>query len=143
MRAHFADNAFIVLALIWAGLLLGVSFLATPVKFTAPGLTLPVALEVGHVTFALFSLIEWVLGALLLLSASLGSSRARLAVAALVSSIVALQALWLLPALDLRVAAVVAGAPLPPSSHHTLYAAAEAIKLVLLLGSGAWALRRA
>lgn len=37
----------LLLAVLWAGLLLGVSFLATPVKFLAPSLSLPVALDVG------------------------------------------------------------------------------------------------
>ena len=45
--------------LIWAGLILGVSFIATPVKFQAPHLTMPVALEVGKATFHLFNMIKW------------------------------------------------------------------------------------
>lgn len=45
--------------LIWAGLIVGVSFIATPVKFQAPNLTMPVALEVGKATFHLFNVIEW------------------------------------------------------------------------------------
>jgi ABC-type transport system involved in multi-copper enzyme maturation permease subunit len=36
-----------VLFILWAGLILGVSFIATPVKFMAQHLTMPVALEIG------------------------------------------------------------------------------------------------
>ena len=137
-----ADAAFLAIALVWAGMLVGVSFLATPVKFAAPGLTLPVALEVGHVTFHLFSRVEWVLGAALLLTALFGSSQLRLGIAALLAIVLALQALWLLPVLDERVAAVVAGSPLPPTSHHTLYAAAEGAKTLLLAIVGFAILRK-
>ena len=45
-------------ALFWAGFLAGVSFLATPIKFTAPRLALPVALDVGRVTFAALNKVE-------------------------------------------------------------------------------------
>ncbi|MBO6782466.1 MAG: hypothetical protein JJ899_04220 [Alphaproteobacteria bacterium] len=131
-RSAHANAAFLAFALIWAGMLIGVSFLATPVKFAAPGLTLPVALEVGHVTFHLFSRVEWTFGAALLLAAMFGTSRLRLGIAVLLAIVLALQAAWLLPVLDERVAAVVAGAPLPPSSHHTIYAAAEGAKILLL-----------
>jgi hypothetical protein len=59
-RGFYALSA---LALVWAGTLFGVSFLATPVKFLAPSLTLPVALDVGRQTFGVFSLVEIVKGA--------------------------------------------------------------------------------
>lgn len=42
-----ANAATACVALFWAGMLAGVSFLATPVKFEAASLSLPVALEVG------------------------------------------------------------------------------------------------
>jgi hypothetical protein len=129
----FASAALAFLATFWAGLLAGVSFLATPVEFQAVSLSLPVALVVGKVTFWSFSWAEWGL-ALLLAGFAVFSRGSRLALvsAALVAMIIALEALWLLPVLDARVDAVIAGTPLPPSSHHMLYAAAEGTKLLLL-----------
>lgn len=53
--------AILMLASAWAGFLAGVSFLATPVKFLAPSLTLPVALDVGRQTFFAFNRSEIVL----------------------------------------------------------------------------------
>lgn len=144
MRSSYrtvADAATIALALLWAGLLVGVSFVATPVKFAAPGLSLPVALEVGQVTFHLFSRIEWALAVLLAAAAAGGRSPRRLLVAAALAGLVALQALWLLPALDDRVAAVIAGTSPPPSDHHTFYAAAEGAKFLLLAAVGLGGLR--
>src|SRR5690606_9509596 len=66
------DAAVVVLAvasLVWIGALLGVSFLATPVKFLAPSLTLPVALDVGRQTFHWLNRVEIVLAAATLVSA--------------------------------------------------------------------------
>ena len=46
------------IAYVWLGLVLGVSFLATPVKFRAKSLTRPVALDVGRTTFHAFGKLE-------------------------------------------------------------------------------------
>lgn len=124
-----------VVALLWAGTLFGVSFLATPVKFQAPLLSLPVALDVGRHTFALFNQVEWgfALGlSLLLWWEGVGSRTSGLATFVLVA-ILFMQTYWLLPVLDGRVAAVIAGTPPPPSYEHSLYAGLEGVKLLLLL----------
>ena len=129
-------------AILWLGLLLGVSFLATPVKFEAASLTLPVALDVGRVTFALFSKVEWAMAALTtacFLAARPGRFPA-IAVSLLVA-LLALQSIWLLPILDARLGAVIAGTPPPPSSHHVIYVAVEGVKALLLTGLGLSALR--
>jgi hypothetical protein len=112
---NVALGASIFSALLWAGMLTGVSFLATPVKFQAVSLSLPVALEVGKVTFGMFSKVEWLLAALLAVSVFISpGSRAAIALAALVISAVAFESFWLLPVLDARIDAVIAGNPLPP-----------------------------
>lgn len=129
----FAGVALPLVAALWLGLLLGVSFLAAPVKFQAASLALPVALDVGQVTFALFSRVEWAVAALTavcLLIARPGKGAAAIFLPVL--AIVLLQALWLLPVLDARLEAVIAGNPPPPSSHHLVYIAADAAKALLL-----------
>ena len=127
-----------IVALVWAGMVIGVSALATPVKFQAPSLSLPVALEVGHVTFRAFSRVEWLLAALLVLSGAVAGLRRPLLWLPIgfVAAIVAAQAFWLLPVLDTRIAAVIGGAPLPASSDHLYYVIAEGVKLVALLTIG-------
>lgn len=127
--------ALIFLSVLWLGLLLGVSFLATPVKFQAQSLSLPVALDVGQVTFALFSRVEWALATLTsvcLILARPGRGESLVLLALLI--LLLAQALWLLPVLDARLEAVIAGAPAPPSSHHMIYIATEAAKALFLLG---------
>lgn len=131
-------------ATLWLGVLLGVSFLATPVKFQAPSLDLPTALDVGRVTFALFAKVEWALCALLLLAALLsrGSRFFGWAGIAGLALILLAQALWLLPVLDARVGRIIEGVAVPPTSHHILYIAADSMKAILLLALSVAALRR-
>lgn len=138
-----AYGAVALIAAMWLGMLLGVSFLATPIKFHAQSLELAVALDVGRVTFAAFSKVERGLAILLALAAVWpGRKRSEFALALTVVAIVFLQVFWLLPALDMRVAAVIAGNPLPASLHHPLYAALEAIKALLLAATAAIAVSR-
>lgn len=134
-RALYALSA---LALVWAGMLIGVSFLATPVKFLAPSLTLPVALDVGRQTFGVFSVVEIVL-ALVLVSAAIVARRERIIVIAtvLVGAIVALEVIWLLPVLDARVEIILNGGTPEESDLHSLYIVFEFAKL-LLLAAIAW-----
>lgn len=121
-------------AILWLGLVLGVSFLATPVKFSAPSLTLSVALDVGRVTFSLFNSVEMVMAALLMvLSLRRGVPKLRFTLSLLLAAAVAVQALWLLPALTERVDMIARGeVPLPPSAHHIGYVSIEAAKTVML-----------
>ena len=140
---RFPDAVVALLALTWMGLLIGVSFLATPVKFQAPSLDLPVALEVGRVTFAAFSRVEWCLSLLLGIAVLCARAwRTGIMITAITIMIVALQTFWLLPVLDLRIEAVIAGRSMPPSMHHMFYAGMEGCKTVGLAILGPMALYR-
>lgn len=124
--------------LIWAGLILGVSFIATPVKFEAPHLTMPVALEVGKATFHLFNLIEWcVIIAAIMLTALSSKTSQNWSMAIMLLSIVMLQTFWLLPVLDVRADEVIAGGTPDPGHYHWFYIIAEIFKLVLTI-MAAW-----
>lgn len=107
-----------IVALIWLGMLIGVSFLATPVKFVVQDLTLPIALQVGQATFGLFSRIEWGLAVLLVGASAWRWREGALCVILALSAaaVVLMQAVWLLPTLDARVALIVAGET-PPHQH--------------------------
>lgn len=125
--------AVLTAAAIYVGLLGGVSLLATPVKFQAPSLSLPVALDVGRHTFAALNSVEWA-AALILLMLSV-FARTWWIVSAAVPILVALAAdtWWLLPTLDIRVGLIMRGAQPEPSMLHWLYIALDGFKLVLLL----------
>ena len=122
----------LLVSAVWLGLLLGVSFLATPVKFSAPSLTLPVALEIGRATFAVFNKVEW--GTLVLLFILARAARiSRETWSALgLGGILAVQTFWLLPILDRRLGEIIAGGVAPASYHHRAYIAVELAKLILL-----------
>lgn len=132
------------IAWLWAGLSLGVAFVAAPAKFLAPGLSLTVALEVGRQTFRLANHLELTLAGLaLLLALASPAPRRRLLGLTPPVAIVLAQALWLIPALDVRTSLVQGGlaqtgaalaTPVPPSAGlHALYVAAEALKILALV----------
>jgi len=123
---------------LWAGIAIGVAFLATPAKFLAPSLTLPVALDVGRQTFAIYNRAELALVALLVVIGLASRAPRRWYFAlAVPGAIVILQAVWLIPMLDHRVATILAGGAVPQNSNlHAAYIAAELIKIVALAGFG-------
>ena len=126
-------------ALLWAGMVLGVSFLATPAKFLAPSLDLPTALDVGRHTFGVFNPIEIAFAALaaaLALAAAPG--RWAYALVAVACGVVALQTVWLLPVLDARLGVILEGGVPPEAPLHAIYIGLEAAKLlaVVVLGVG-------
>jgi len=123
--------------LLWAGLAIGVAFLATPAKFLAPSLSLSAALDVGRYTFRVYNGAELALIVCLLVLGAWAHRRRRWYLGLLgPAAIVIAQAAWLLPALDLRVSAIQAGRAPPPSSLHTVYIAAEGLKVLWLLAMG-------
>lgn len=138
-RAALARSGLVALLLIWAGMLIGVSFVASPAKFAAPSLSLPVALDVGRHVFGTYNRIEsaLALASVLLALASLRRSRSAWLVLGVVWLIVALQTLWLLPVLDARVGMILDGAQPPPAPWHVVYVALEVGKLAALLAA-AW-----
>lgn len=128
------------LCFVWAGMVLGISFLETPVKFTAPSLTLPIGLDVGRHVFRVFNKVE-IAGALLacglMLFARAEQQRAVVWLPmAAVLLVVALQTGWLLPVLDARVEMILAGQTPPRSApYHLVYIVLEALKLICLVAA--------
>jgi hypothetical protein len=130
---------------VWAGMVLGISFLEASVKFTAPSLTLPVGLDVGRHVFAALNRVEMGWAVLTFVLALVGGGAlGRRACAMLVASwaVVAVQTLWLLPALGARTDRIIGGEALPPSNLHVLYIGVEVVKLLALLGAGGFLLVR-
>ena len=128
-------NALVVIVLLWAGILFGVSFLATPAKFSAPSLTLPVAVDVGRSTFALLNRVE--LGCAVITVGLLlaGPSRALVIWLSTGAAVVGLlfETFWLLPVLDERAQTVIDGGMPTASSLHDVYIGIDLAKLAGLL----------
>lgn len=124
-----------LLMALWAGAIIGLSFIATPVKFQAPHLALPVALEVGRYTFGLFSNVE--LGFLIAtVIAAVFAPPRRIAFLMLgaVAVLLLLERWWLLPELDARVSQILAGGAVTLTSSHWIYAVFDICKAALLIG---------
>jgi hypothetical protein len=135
------------LILLWAGVLIGVSFLAAPAKFNAPSLSLPVAMDVGRQEFGVLNLVEIGLAIVTLaLAAYVRPGRLSWLALGVAALVVAVQALWLLPLLDARALSIIEGETPPAAPWHALYIMLEVLKLLALLVAGwlaLWRLRAA
>ena len=119
--------------MLWAGGLLGVSFVAAPAKFWAPSLTLPIALDVGRHTFQFFNKLELVaFVVLMLLVFRPTENRSTRTIIVMLGLLLILQTAWLLPLLDQRVTLILKG-EIPAESHlHLVYIGCDVCRLVLL-----------
>lgn len=122
---------------LWVGISVGVTMIATPVRFTAPSITRPVALDVGRVVFAALNKIELLALVLLLVVVRVaGLTRRWWALCGLLALIVLAQGAWLIPELAARTDIIIAGGRPPASYAHAAYSSLELIKIGLLLFCG-------
>jgi hypothetical protein len=123
----------LIVPAVWLGLLIGVSFIATPVKFLAPSLSLQVALDVGRATFAVWNIVEWaMLGIVALLAVAGRVGKFFTLSLALLLFMMLIQTFYALPILNQRVATIIAGGRPDPSSDHLFYIVVEVTKLQVL-----------
>ncbi|MFY9337970.1 MAG: hypothetical protein WAO90_18470 [Mycobacterium sp.] len=125
---------------VWLGMVFAISFLEAPLKFRAPGITIPLGLGIGRLVFRALNICEVVLAAVALVAVVLGRAPGG-ATAALVVAVAALgaQVLAVRPALTRRSDAVLADPAVAESGRsnaHVVYVGFEAVKVVALLVSG-------
>lgn len=128
----------IAVPFVWLGMVLAISFLETPLKFRAPGITLPIGLGIGRLVFRALNLAEVGLAILLTLGClALQPPPAGWALVAAGWVLLAVQMAALRPRLDRRALLIIAGRTPSGSRQHLAYIAMEVIKIVLLavLGS--------
>ncbi len=122
---------------IWFGMTAGISLLATPVRFSAPTITRPVALAVGQVVFAALNKAELIaLVVLLIVVRVSGRARELWTQYSVLVLILLVQSVWLLPQLAARSQQIVAGIEPAPSMLHASYSVLELVKLSMLLYLG-------
>ncbi|MFR9753022.1 hypothetical protein ACL02S_18575 [Nocardia sp. 004] len=123
------------LPLLWLGMVLAISFVEAPLKFRAPGITVPLGLGIGRLVFRALNSIEAVLAVLLVLAASIviPDTAVWLWLGAAVM-LLAVQILVVRPPLTRRSDRVLAGEDLPRSHAHYWYIGLEVVKVVALLG---------
>lgn len=126
---------------LWAGITVGISMIATPIRFTAHSITRPVALDVGRMVFAALNKAELVALVLLLIVVRVaGLSRQWWVASAILTLIVLAQGAWLIPELAARTDIILAGGDPPTSYAHAIYSSLELTKIGLLLYFGLSAL---
>lgn len=115
----------------------GISMIATPVRFTAASITRPVALDVGRVVFTALNKIEFLALVLLLVVVRVSGRSASLwAWCSALALIVLAQGAWLIPELAARTDIILAGGEPPPSYAHAIYSTLELAKIGILLFVG-------
>lgn len=125
---------------VWLGMVLGISFLEAPLKFRAPGVTLPVGLGIGRIVFRALNLVEAGLLVVAVVAAAVGGASTTAWVLVVVAAVVlAAQLLAVRPALNRRTDAVLAAADpaeVPRSRAHFAYVGLELVKVVGLIALG-------
>ena len=125
------------LAFVWFGAVGAISFMEAPLKFGAPNLTRPVALEVGYIVFHALNKVEWTLCILLGVTfIFLRPGKGAIAVYLALLTILILQTFWLFPVLDERTIAIINSRNVGESNFHLFYVVFEVIKVVLLFALG-------
>lgn len=125
---------------VWLGMVLAISFLEAPLKFRAPGITIPLGLGIGRLVFRALNACEVVLAAVALVAVVLGRAPAAALVAVAVAvAALGIQVVAVRPALTRRSDAVLADAEVARSgrSHaHFVYVGFEVVKVVALVVGG-------
>lgn len=125
----------LALPAVWLGLIVGLSFVETPLKFTAPGITIPLGLGIGRIVFTALAIAGGVLLVALTVAAALRPriSRGGWVTIGMLWVVLAVQTLAIRPALNARSDIVIAGGDPGSSWLHYGYIAADLVILVLLV----------
>jgi hypothetical protein len=133
VRVTGANVVQIAVPFIWLGMVLAISFLETPLKFRAPGVTVPLGLGIGRLVFRALAVVELSLAGVLTAALVLGGrTTAVIILASLLWAVLVVQVAVLLPRLDRRARFILSGGNPPRSRLHLAYVALDGIKVVLL-----------
>lgn len=126
------------LTFLWLGMVLGISFLEAPLKFRAPGVTIPIGLGIGRIVFRALNLVEIVLAVAVVVAVAAGGPPvAATVLAAVLVVLLAVQLGVVRPRLNKRSDRVLAGEDDRPRSRgHLYYVALEGVKVALLVALG-------
>ncbi|MGW2418679.1 hypothetical protein ACWC0C_05345 [Streptomyces sp. NPDC001709] len=136
MNATSAATASAV-TFVWLGMVLAISSLEAPLKFRAPGVTIPVGLGIGRLVFRALNAVEVVLAVVATAAIAVGGAPAGItALTAAVAVLLLVQLAVVRPILNRRSDRVLAGEELPRSRGHFWYVALELLKVVALIALG-------
>lgn len=124
-------------AIFWLGFFMAISFLETPLKFTAPGITMAQGVAIGHVVFGALNKAEWIF-LIVIIATCIKHFPDRGAVVAMGILMVVLlvETFWLLPVLDARAMTFINTGVRGPQALHRVFIGAEMLKIPMLLWIG-------
>jgi hypothetical protein len=132
-----ASAVAVAAAFVWLGMVVAISFIETPLKFRAPGVTLQIGLGIGRLVFRALNACELALAAVVVASFAIKQPTTGIAVAVAVAVVTLLaQVLAVRPRLTRRSDAVLAGGDAPRSRAHWAYVGLEIVKVIALLIAG-------
>lgn len=140
---RWARAMMLIMPAVWIGLIIGISFIEAPLKFTAPGITIPLGLGIGRRVFLAMNIVEIVIGiALVVALISLWRSQRIQAVAhfsamrlysCIALAMLLAKTLIIRPLLAVESDAVLAGTSEGGSATHYYYIGAEGILFIALV----------
>lgn len=143
VTARWARALMLILPAVWVGLIIGISFIEAPLKFTAPGITIPLGLGIGRRVFLAMNITEVVLAVLLLIALvslwrsqkmqTIGSFNAMRRYSFLALAMLLIKTAIIRPLLAVETDAVLEGASAGGSATHYYYIVVEAILFVALV----------
>ncbi len=124
---------------LWIGFVCAISFMEAWLKFSAPGVSIPIGLGIGRLVFGALNKVEWVI-ALVIIGNYIFKKDIIRAGAGLFFGIpfilLIIQTFWLLPALDVRAEMHIQAQEVTPSNLHFYYVGMEVIKVTCLTAYG-------
>jgi len=129
----------VAVAFVWLGMVLGISFLEAPLKFRAPGITVPLGVGIGRLVFRALNVIEAIFALVLIATVLIAPSavpRWVVAAIAAVAVVLAVGAGVLRRRMDARVRAGAMADRQPRHALHIGYVVLEVVKAVLLVTIG-------
>lgn len=139
----WAVGARVLIPAVWLGLIIGISFIEAPLKFTAPGITLPLGLGIGRLVFAAMNIVEIVLFlGLLLATVKRSVGRVWWWATGIIGVLLMLKVAVIRPGLSQRTDAVLAGNFEGGSLWHYAYIGVETVLTFVLIGTMLWAVKR-
>ena len=133
----------IIIPTLWLGMIIALSFIEPILKFQAPGITTPLGLGIGRLTFVAMAIAGWTLLIATTLVSLRGITRGDIINLALMWVVLAAQTFIVRPPLTARSDIIIAGGDPGDSVLHYVYIATDVALLTLLIIWVTRAVRRA
>lgn len=127
----------LIIPVLWFGLVFAISFIEAPLKFQAPGITIPLGLGIGRLVFSVLNMVE-VLLAIALIVVSFwpkltAISRSMKPYLWSIIAVLLLKVAVVRPPLNARTNMVLEGADPGQSPWHYIYIVLDVVLLMLLV----------